>query len=292
MFHFILSSLLCTLLLATNVAAQPVQVVLGASPGGFAHRYAADLLPLISKAAGKPAVIDFRPGAAGQVAAKHVLSKKSSEITILLGTAHKWENAEVSQLDLLPIAYLGTSPAVIVTRPNDKYQTYAEFLEYSKTHKTSYGTVASSPNSHYFHIASEGTLATDVPYKSGGAVLADVLGGHVDIGITVVDAVADLITQGKLIPLGILGKARTVEIPNALPLFRQGISVPHEERYFNNVFLWVNPSADKHAVEKFRMNLLKQLATREARDIFYNRGIQFNSRQPKDAQTFLTYLIK
>lgn len=285
--------LLATLLLLIGVSchAEIVPLILPVSPGGLVHRYANELQPGLSAALGATIVQEFKPGGDGQVGAKYLAEKTG--IALMIGSAHAW--TDFSQLhDLIPIAFLGTSPAIIIARPNEHFQNYKEFLEYSKTHATSYGIIPSSANVQLFrnlHAKVKSTTA-EIPYKAGSQVIADVLGGHVDVGVTALDAVIPLINQGKLIALAVVSAYGSDLLPDVPTLIRLGLATKNEAKYYNNIFLWVNKSADPVRVEKFKQKLFKFLQSTEADDIRQKLDFQYGSKDFRDAYNILMSIVE
>jgi len=282
-------------LFTTCVNAQITTLVLPVSPGGVVQRYADELIPGLSTAAGTTVVIEYKPGANGLIGAKYLASKSTTNITLMIGAAHSWKDSDFSQLhNLKPIAFLGTAPGVIITLPGRPYRNYKEFLEYSKNNKTSCAIIGDAANAPFFREVSKKykSYPVEVPYKSGSQVVADVIGGHVDIGVTVIDSIVPLIEQGRLVPLAVLSKKRSVFLPDVPTVDEIGISVNDESKYYNNFFLWVNKDADPKKVEEFRKKLFVYLGSEDANAIMKKMDIQYGNRNFYDAEKILKNILE
>lgn len=268
------------------------QLVLPVFPGGLVHRYAMALTPGISQALDEPVVHEFKSGAAGLLGAKFLSEKKGPEITLMIGSPHVWKESSISQTaDMIPIAFLGTSPGIVIASPNTNYSDYGQFLEYSKKNKASYAIVGSSSNVQLFrdvHKKFEASLV-EIPYRSGAQVIADVLGGHVAVGMTTTDAVVQYVEQSKLVTLAIFASKRSALLPAVPTLDELGLSTKDASKYYNNIFLWVNKSADPIKVELFKKRFYTYMQSEEMKAVMIKMDIQFGGRDFKDADKLLKY---
>lgn len=282
-----LSSLACN--------AQPTtSLVIPSGVGGVVHRYANELAPAFSKMLGSTVVLDFKPGGAGIVAAKHVADKSGPDITLLIGAAHRWDDPNFTQLDNKPIAFLGVVPGLVISKPNENYKDYKQFLEYARKNKASFGVVSASANQPLFkkiHRREQVELI-EVPYKSGGAVTVDVLGGHIDAGATVADAVAQMVLEGKLTGLAVYADERSSFLPHVPTLKELGLSAKDDFKYYNNYFLWVNKSADPDKVKQFTQQLYEFLQSKEAEAIMKKIDVRFGNRSFRNPETTLKNIIQ
>ena len=293
-----MKKLLASLLLflsTVSFSADKTMLVVPASPGGLIHRLSEGLTPLLEEAIGNPVYLEFKPGASGQVGAKFVSERPGPEITLLFGAAQRWTNTDFNQLnDLVPIAFIGVAPGIVVARPDAPFKTYKEFMEWSKTHPTAYGVPSSSAHPPLFREihAKYGGQITEVFYKAGNAVMADVVGGHLPVGVTAVDGAMSFINDKRLIPLAVFSEGRSNLLPNVPTLLEQGLVTPNPNRYYNNLFLWANKSADPKVLEDFRAKFLKALASPEAKRFYLKADIQLGNKEPKNAVAILRSIIE
>lgn len=241
--------LITALLTASSAFANTVTLLIHSSVGGMSHRYAQELQPVIAKALNATVVIDIKPGGDGYIAARSLVDQQGTDITILLGTPRSWPELTPRidlSTDLVPIAYVGYAPGVVVSR-SDRFTTLDSALQ-SPT--ISYSISAASPSVLLMkHLVEQHASAgVEVKYKSGAAALTDVLGGHVDLAVTTPDAVAPHVAAGRLTALAILGTSHSALLPSVKTLGELGYSTNVDIKYYNNFFLWCSKRVDRRVV--------------------------------------------
>jgi tripartite-type tricarboxylate transporter receptor subunit TctC len=227
----------CALALGTALAAtgahaqdpyptQTVTLLVSAAPGGTTDLAARMISEPLSKALGKPVVVDNRPGASGVIAASAVKRAKPDGYTLMVQysgyqviTPHVIKVPFDPVKDFAPVANLIVAPQVIVVRPDLPVKTLPELISYAKAHpgKLSY---ASSGNGSLQHVTGEminqltGVNLTHVAYKGTGPALTDMLGGTVDMTFTTAPPLLGHIKSGKLRALAITGNVALPSLPN------------------------------------------------------------------------------
>jgi tripartite-type tricarboxylate transporter receptor subunit TctC len=68
-----------------------------------------------------------------------------------------------------------------------------------------------------------GIDAVHIPYKGGGAAIADILGGQVEMHMASIQVAAPLAKAGRLRALAVTSKARSPALPNVPTLAEAGI---------------------------------------------------------------------
>src|SRR6202021_446859 len=83
--------------------------------------------------------------------------------------------------DFAPIALLADLPGVLVINPALPVKTFAELLDYAKTHALPYGSagVGTFPHLGIELLKSRAKISlAQVPYRGATQALPDVIGGH------------------------------------------------------------------------------------------------------------------
>jgi len=131
--------------------------------------------------------------------------------------------------DFTPVCMFATVPNVIVANPARPYATLAELIEYAKANpgKVTYG---SAGNGSIGHLATEllgrrsGVSLVHVPYKGAAPVVADLLGGQIDLAVLQVSAVMPHIKSGRLRALAIATKERSQMLPDLPSVHESGLA--------------------------------------------------------------------
>jgi tripartite-type tricarboxylate transporter receptor subunit TctC len=219
-------------LASTGVQAQDtyptraVTLMVSAAPGGTTDLAARMISDPLSKALGKPVVVENRPGGAGAIAASAVKRAKPDGYTLLVQysgfhviTPHVIKAAFDPIKDFSPVANLIVAPQVIVVRPDLPIKTLPELVSYAKAHpgKLNY---ASSGNGSLQHVTGEminqlaGTNIAHVPYKGTGPAITDLLGGNVEMTFTTAPPLLSHIKSGKLRAIAVTGNVVLPSLPN------------------------------------------------------------------------------
>ena len=161
--------------------AQSVTLIVSSAAGGTTDMAARMISDPLSKALGKPVVVDNRPGGSGAIAASVVKRAKPDGHTLLVQysgyqviTPHLIKAAFDPIKDFAPVANILVAPQVMVVRPDLPIKTLPELVGYAKAHpgKLSY---ASSGNGSLQHVTGElirqvaHVDITHVPYKGTGS---------------------------------------------------------------------------------------------------------------------------
>lgn len=282
-------------------SADTTKLILPVGVGGLIHKYALDIEPILSKELNSTIVMDFKPGANGIVGARALVESKSDKLTLMMGPPHNWRDSTNGSKfidpinDIVPVAFLGTVPGVIFSKPNNKFKNFKEAIEYSKHTSLTYGIPSGSANLPLFKkIAKKYTSETnfvEVFYKSGGPITMDVLGEHIDIGISVLTSVSEYIDNGTLIPLAVFSSKRSRNLPNVPTIQELGVGLPDEFKYYNNVFLWANKNADPAIIDRLRNSIDQYMSSNASLDMRSRQDIQMGNRNVSTPEKYLKDLL-
>jgi tripartite-type tricarboxylate transporter receptor subunit TctC len=235
-------------LTATSAGAQdwpnkPITILMGFPAGSGVDVIARMLQPSLEASLGQRLVIDYKPGAGGNVASEAVAHAKPDGYTLLLGTAatHGVNPALYPKLsfdveaDFTPIStlvdvsnVLAISPAVIDAT------SIKDFIAKVKAAPGKYN-YASTGNGTGTHLAfaefnyKAGLDMVHVPYKGGPDAIQAVLKGDVCCIFNQVQTVLQHAKAGKVRLLGVTTKKRVAAIPDVPTIDEAG--VPGYESY-------------------------------------------------------------
>ena len=174
----------------------------------------------------QPVVPDFKPGAAGNVAAELVAKAPADGYTLLLTSPsiaispHLFKKLGYDPArDLVAVAPLAAVPNIMLVHPSVPAKTLQELAKLARANpgKLNY---ASSGVGGSNHLAGElfSSLAnvkmTHVPYKGAAIAMTAMLSGEVDVVVSTVPATIPHITAGRLRGLAVLAPDRVSALPN------------------------------------------------------------------------------
>ena len=214
------------LALAVPAAAQwkptkPVEMIVHTGPGGGSDILARAVAQMMEKEKLVPVRMQVinKPGGNGAVAAAALAEKKDDPNTIGFITS-VWiagpltsSEAKITVHDLKPIAGLMLEPAVFAVRADSPYKTLKDFVDAAKANpgalKQSGGSVTSRDNIVRLQLQhATGAKWAFVSFPGGGARLAALLGGHVDIMVIEPQEAGEQVRAGKLRVLAQLSEKR------------------------------------------------------------------------------------
>ena len=212
---------------AQSFPSKPVRVIVPLEPGGAVDIAARRLAPKMQEALGQPIVIENRGGAAGQIGTQLVARAAADGYTILftIGGAHVLSMFAYKGLpyhpvkDFTPITSVADSTLAISARVNFPANSLREMIDYAKRNpgKVSYGHTGAGGVTHLAMEqirALSGTELISVPFKGGGPLATNLVGGQIDMSVQPLAPVMAQLKAGKIKVLGILGNKRFPGLPD------------------------------------------------------------------------------
>ncbi|HEX4043513.1 MAG TPA: tripartite tricarboxylate transporter substrate binding protein [Xanthobacteraceae bacterium] len=202
-------------------------------PAGLAPDVLARLLadPL-SHRLGQDVIVEDRPGAGGNVGAEYVIRSAPDGYTLLVMISGNAANAALYPnldfnfvRDIVPVAFLGYTPFVVVVHPTIPATTIPELVAYAKANPGKLN-LASQGAGTAPHLAFElfkmmtGVNIVHVPYRV--SYLPDLLAGQVQLAFATVPPVLGYIHSGKLHALGVTS-AKPMEALPDVPAIAQSL---------------------------------------------------------------------
>jgi tripartite-type tricarboxylate transporter receptor subunit TctC len=202
--------------------------------GGTSDVMARMIAAPLSKELGQQVVVENIGGAGGTIGAARALTLPADGYTIVLtgvgsnAVAHGLEPKPTydSMRDLMHISQLHSGPNVLVAHPEAPFKTFKEFLDYvhKNPNKLNYGYTPAASG----HMAMELLRQTakldmvGVPYKGGGPMMNDLLGGQLQFIFMNQDAALGHVKAGKLRALAVTSLARNPLYPDVPTVAESG----------------------------------------------------------------------
>ena len=224
---------------ATQVAAQdypsrPVRVIVPFPPGGVNDTVGRMVATHLSERLGKQFVVDNRSGAAGVTGTEVAANAPKDGYTLLIVSLVNVVNPWLYKLShdpiksFAPIAFLTTTPNVVVVNPEFPVKSIKELVALAKQ-KPGDVQYASAGVGSFMHLGAElfrltaGVDLLHIPFKGGGPAMIDVVGGHTKLAFATSITAAPLVRSGKLRALGVGGKTRNPVLPDVPTVVEAGV---------------------------------------------------------------------
>ncbi|SJZ44340.1 Tripartite-type tricarboxylate transporter, receptor component TctC [Enhydrobacter aerosaccus] len=211
----------------------PLKIVVPFPPGGSADPVARILQAKLIELTGWNVVVENKPGGTGVVGAAVVAkSPPDGQTWMLTFDSHILNPAFAAGLpykdsELFNVMEVGRTPQVVVAHPDRPYRTLAEAIADARKHpgKVSMGVLGASQALVLMTLLKkENDVDLNlIPYKGGGPLNQDILGGVTDIAIGSLTSLSPHIRSGKVRAIGVTSEKRTPALPDTATLIEQGI---------------------------------------------------------------------
>lgn len=210
----------------------PIHIVVPFTPGASTDVVVRLIAPRVSELLGESVVVENRSGAGGLIATEAVAAAKPDGYTLLVATtsfAAQPAMMEAVPHDAIkrfvPIALVADLPGVLVVNPTVPVKTFAEFLDYARFHRLTYGSagIGTFPHLGIELLKSRaGISLAHVPYRGAAQALADVIAGHVDLKLDAYVSSSAHIADGALRALAVSSLTRLPELPDIPTIAESG----------------------------------------------------------------------
>ncbi|MEO8304524.1 MAG: tripartite tricarboxylate transporter substrate binding protein [Betaproteobacteria bacterium] len=222
--------------LAQAYPTKPIRVIVPFPPGGAVDFYARVVQQPVSEILGQSVVIENKAGASGMVGAEAVARAAPDGYTLLLGNIASlainvgiYPKMSYDPLkDLTPIVRTVDVNYVLVVHPSLLVKSVPELVAYAKANpgKLSYGSAGSGSLPHLgteLFKAQTGIDMVHVPYKGGGPMVTDLLGGSIQVVLGDQANLMPHVQTGKLRALAVATTKRSPNAPDLPTIAEAGV---------------------------------------------------------------------
>jgi tripartite-type tricarboxylate transporter receptor subunit TctC len=204
---------------------RPVRIIVAAAPGGANDIVARLTAPWLSERLGQ-FIVENRPGGSNNIGTEAVVRAPPDGYTLLLVDSTAAINATlydklnfVFLRDIAAIAGILRLPYVLVVHPSVPATTVPQLIAYAKANPGRIN-MASPGTGTGPHVAGElfklaaGIDMVHVPYRGGGPVMTDLLGGQVQVLFGTTSLTIEQVRAGKLRALAVTTATRWEGLPD------------------------------------------------------------------------------
>ena len=213
---------------------RPIRLIVPFAAGGNADIVGRLVGERISSALGQPVVVDNRGGAGGSIGAEAVARSAPDGYTLLVGsngplTVNPFVQAKLgydSLKDFAPIALTSYVPHVVILNNKMEAKTVADLTALSKKAQVSIATSGVGSATHMTlerFKAATGADIVHVPYRSGGALMPDLLGGNIQAAMTEFSTALPLHKGGQAHIIAIAAGNRSKLVPEIPTFVESGV---------------------------------------------------------------------
>ena len=219
---------------AQTYPAKSIRIVVPFAPGGGADIIARILGQKMTDSWGQQVVVDNRAGASGNIGAEIVAKAAPDGHTLLMASSALAINPSVYRSvpydpikDFAPITQPALLPNILVAHSSVPVKTVRDLIALAKSRpgQLAYASAGAGTGTH---LAAEmfklqaGVDMVHVPYKGGGAVISDLLGGQVALTFATLPSVMPYVKAGRLRALAMTTTKRWPGLPTVPTIAESG----------------------------------------------------------------------
>jgi tripartite-type tricarboxylate transporter receptor subunit TctC len=276
---------------------KPVRLIVPGGTGGVVDIRARWLAERLATKLAQPVIVENRPGAGGNIGTQSVAHSEADGRTLLFvhqGTMainpHLYPHTGYDPLaDFAPITRLGVGPLLLTVNRDVPVNSVAELVQLAKSRPgaLNYGSpgIGTPP-----HMASElfkraaGIQATNVPYKGGGALMTDLLAGHLTWSMDGMNTQLPYVKSGRLRALGVTGPRRLQALPDVPTIAQAGVA---DYEYLSWTGVSAPAATPKPVIAQLYEDISNISATAEAHAYFDSFGLDAGIESPDEFAAFI-----
>ncbi len=211
---------------AIDYPTRPIHWIIGFPPGGGADIVARIMGAWLSERLGQQIIIENKPGAATNIATQAVINSSPDGYTLLWVGISNVINATIYGTlpfdflrDIAPVSGMVVYPMVFEANPSVPAKNIPELIAYAEANPgkitlASYGTGTISQVAGELFKTRAGITMVHVPYRGGAPMVADLIGGQVQVALDVVAGSLPHIRSGAVRALAVTTATRLDALPD------------------------------------------------------------------------------
>jgi tripartite-type tricarboxylate transporter receptor subunit TctC len=214
--------------------ARPVRFIVPFPPGGTVDPLARLVGARLSASLGQQFIVDNRTGASGSIGTGIAAKATPDGYTyVFVFDTHVVNPFLIAKLpfdtlkDLAPVMLVATAPYGVVTHVAKPYKSFRDVIAAAKARPdtVTFGSVGSGSLGHLLMTLVQqagGFRLVHVPYKGGGPMTVDALGGDIELAVGTVALVSPNVKGGRLRGVATTGNERSAALPEVPTVAEQG----------------------------------------------------------------------
>jgi tripartite-type tricarboxylate transporter receptor subunit TctC len=298
-FKWVMITFICSMSLslsanevAKNYPNKPITFIVAYGAGGGADSRSRQIANALSTILGQPVIVENKAGAGGNIGTDLIAKAKPDGYTIGMGNFAPlavnqalFKNLRFDPLnDLAPIVLIDKGPLVLTVNQSSTLTSLPTIINTAKA-KPGTLTFASGGIGGSHQLSAElfkinaGIDMIHVPYKSGAAATTDLIAGNVDMMFEQMYSAMPNIKSGKLRPIAITSKKRSVDLKD-VPTFAE-LGFPKVE-VLNWQGLIAPKGTPKEIIQKLNVAANQALKDPKIRDAILSQNNEIGGGTPQE----------
>ena len=282
---------------AADYPAKAITIIVPFAPGGSNDIVARAIGQKLNEDWGQPVVVDNRPGAGGVIGSEFVARAAPDGYTLLLVSSTFTINPAVKTnlpfdvaKDFTPVARIGQSPLLLAASNSFPASSVAELIALAKAKPGSINYASAGPGS-INQIAAEllalsaGIKLTHVPYRGGALAINDLVGGHVDVYVSSMPQILQIVRNGQAKALAVTSPRRSPSLPDTPTMRESGVPGYEASSWWGIVAPAGTPP---DVVEALNNEINKALSTEQMIKFLTSEGAEAMPGTPRQFDELIT----
>ena len=281
---------------ALSWGASPIRLLVGFPPGGGTDAIARLLADKLKDRLGAPVVVENRPGAGGQIAARALKAAPADGTTLFL--THDHTISILPQVvknpgfapdeDFVPVAGIASFVngfALAGGTPARSFTGYVDWLRSQHGGKGAVGIPAPASTPEFLVQLLARRYQLDLvaaPYRGGAPLLADMLGNQISAGVASVQDFMENHKAGKVRVVGVLGIKRQASMPDVPTFDEMGLKGFEDLPYYG---IYAPTGTPQKFITDFSNALAKVVAQPDVREHLTAMGLTVGYMSPQQLAT-------
>lgn len=275
--------------------SKQIHILVPFPPGGFNDTLARILSQELPKTLGQPVIVDNRPGGntiiGTDLAAKsapdgHTLFIAALPFSVIQSL---FKTPFDVTRDFAPIVLAGVSNNLLVANARFQAGSVQELIAYARRNpgRVNYGSAGNGTSPHLSMELLKSmahVFMTHIPYKGSAPVVADLIGGQIDVMFDNVPNVLQHVRAGRMKALAVSGATRSTLAPDVPTVAESGVPGYDVSVWFGVLA----PAGTPHnIVQRLNSEIRRIIATPEVTDRFLKLGVEPRTGSPEQFGTLI-----
>jgi tripartite-type tricarboxylate transporter receptor subunit TctC len=280
----------------TYPAPRPIRFIVPYVPGGGVDFVGRIVAQKLSETWNHAVVVENRPGGGTNIGSELVARSAPDGHTLLVGGVPNTANMTLFRKppydvvkDFVPVTRLTTAPNVLVVHPSVPVKSLRELIALAKARhgELTYASAGIGSSNHLsgelFRIMA-GVDIVHVPYKGGGAAVADLLAGQVSMYFSTTPSSMPFVRSGRLRAIAITSAQRSPIVPDVPTVAESGLPGFEQSAWHGLLAPAGTPQA---VVGKLHDEVVRVLRLPEITERLAAQGVDVIASSPAEFSAFI-----
>lgn len=270
---------------------KPIRMIAPQAPGGGPERVIRSISQGLSQRLGQPVVVDYKPGAAGNLGTADLARSPADGYTWMLAAENSltvnpfvYKTLGFNRQDVAAFNLIASLNQLLACHPKVGVRTLQDLVRTARSRPMTYASSGPGSNGHLtmeMLLGELGIQMTHIPYRGPAPAVQDVLSGQVDCTFIVTAALVEHVRSKGLVGIATTSQQRIPSAPDVPSMSEVGL--PNFEGNFW-LAMFAPRGVPKAVQDKFGKALDEVIRTPEVREAMAANNTILVGSSPEVAQ--------